>query len=150
MARILVAEDDAETRHLVTQLLIDDGHEVAAVTEAALLLDNLQINPPDLLIIDVTMPGVDGYAVLEKLHESGHDSSVRVMVLSAGGAEQDFERSYALGACQHITMPFDPYELVASVAQLLTLTRVEMRELRELERERAHLLSQLETIFSED
>jgi DNA-binding response OmpR family regulator len=150
MARILVAEDDADIRHLVTQLLIDEGHEVAAAKDGDLAVDKLLEDLPDILILDIMMPGLDGYSVLEEMRSVGIDSAIKVMVLTARNSEQDFERSFALGACEHMTKPFDPEELVASVNKLLSLSRSEILRHREEERDRAHLLSQLESILGED
>jgi DNA-binding response OmpR family regulator len=150
MARILVAEDDADIRHLVTQLLVDEGHEVAAAQDGDLAVDKLLEDLPDILILDIMMPGLDGYSVLEEMRAVGIDSAIKVMVLTARKSEQDFERSFALGACEHMTKPFDPGELVASVNKLLSLSREEILRHREEERDRAHLLSQLESILGED
>jgi DNA-binding response OmpR family regulator len=150
LARILVAEDDADIRHIVAQLLLDEGHEVATVGDGGLAVDRLLADPPDILILDVMMPELDGYSVLEELRDAGVDSAIKVLVLSARGTERDFERSFALGACRHMTKPFDPDELVESVNELLSMTRDELVQRRDEERQRAHLLSQLESIFSED
>jgi two-component system OmpR family response regulator len=150
MARILVAEDDADIRHLVTQLLVDDGHEVAAVGDGASAVDKLLADPPDVAILDVMMPGLDGYSVLEHLQKAGLHSATKIMILSASSREQDYERSSSLGVCKRLSKPFDPDELLSAVNELLTLSMDEIRKRAEEERERAYLLSQLESIFSED
>jgi DNA-binding response OmpR family regulator len=150
MARILVAEDDADIRHLVTQLLIDDGHEVAAVDNGAIAVEKVLADPPDLAILDVMMPGLDGYSVLEQLQRAGLNSATKIMILSASSREQDYERSSSLGVCKQLSKPFDPDELLSAVNELLALTTDEIRTRAEAERERASLLSQLESIFSED
>ena len=150
MARILVAEDDADIRHLLTQLLIDDGHEVAAVANGELAIDKIFEGLPDLLILDLMMPRRDGFQVLEELRNTGVDSSIKVMVLSARTTEHDHARSLGLGAYRHMTKPFDPDELLACVAELLSLSSEELRQRRDQERDRAQLLSQLESIFSDD
>jgi CheY-like chemotaxis protein len=150
MARILVAEDDPDIRHLISQLLIDEGHEVAAVANGVHAVEKLLESPPEVVILDIMMPGKDGYQVLEEIKEFVLNASVKVMVLSARTAEQDFERSLTLGAYRHLTKPFDPQELIDTVSELLALSDEEISERRERERERAYLLSQLESIFSED
>jgi DNA-binding response OmpR family regulator len=150
MARILVAEDDPDIRHLITQLLIDDGHEVAAVPNGVQAVEKLLERPPDVLVLDIMMPGKDGYQVLEELSDYVMDSSVKVLVLSARTAEHDYERSATLGAYRHLTKPFDPEELLNTVTELLALSKEEVTERRERERDRAYLLSQLESIFSDD
>ncbi|HZA41187.1 MAG TPA: response regulator transcription factor [Actinomycetota bacterium] len=149
MARIVVAEDDADIRHLVTQLLVDEGHEVSAFWDGDIAVDKLLEDPPELLILDIMMPGLDGYSVIEELRDNGVLSAIKVMVLSARSSEQDFQKSYQLGAFAHVTKPFDPDELVGRVTELLVLSKDELRARREKERERAYLLSQLESIFND-
>ena len=150
MARIMIAEDDADVRQVLTHLLIEEGHEIAVARDGNACLDKVMADPPDLLILDIMMPGVDGYSVLHELKHSGMSGAVKVLVLTARGAEDDVERSYKLGAALHMAKPFDPDEFVAKVQQLLTLSRDGVRALREQERDRAHLLSQLESLFSDD
>jgi DNA-binding response OmpR family regulator len=150
MARILVAEDDPDIRHLLTQLLIDEGHEVAAVGNGELAVNKMLESPPDLLVLDLMMPALDGFQVLEALRDAGRDSAIRIIVLSARTTEHDFARSLNLGACRHMTKPFDPDELIKAITELLTLSPEELRETRDQERERAYILSQLESIFSDD
>ncbi len=150
MARILVAEDDADIRHLVAQLLIDDGHEVAAVDNGAVAVEKILSDPPDLAVLDVMMPGLDGYSVLEQLQQRGLDAATKIIILSASSREEDYERSSSLGVCKRLTKPFDPDELLSSVDKLLTMSSDEIRTRAEEERERASLLSRLESMFSED
>jgi two-component system alkaline phosphatase synthesis response regulator PhoP len=146
MGRILIADDDAEIRQLLTHLLVEEGHEVAAARDGAAALERINTNPPDMLILDLMMPEVDGYTVLEELQQMGN-LGVRTIVVSARGGEADLERSLALGACHHMIKPFDPVELLTEVESFLQLSPEEIRERQEDERDRAHLLSQLESLF---
>jgi DNA-binding response OmpR family regulator len=150
MGRILIAEDDATIRQLLTHVLVEDGHEVAIAPNGQVALEKLDSFLPDVLILDLMMPVMDGYAVLEQLKETGRDAIFKVLVLTAKGSEADFERSFALGACQHMTKPFDPGELLAEIGKLLELSMEEIRQRQEEEHDRASLLSQLESIFGED
>jgi two-component system alkaline phosphatase synthesis response regulator PhoP len=150
LARILVAEDDPIIRHLLTQLLVDDGHEVAAVADGVLALEKIFEGLPDLLLLDLMMPRCDGFQVLEELRNVGLDSSLRVMILSARITEHDYARSLALGADCHMTKPFDPDELLATINELISMSDEELRERRDQEHDRAYLLSQLESIFTDD
>jgi DNA-binding response OmpR family regulator len=149
MGRILIAEDDADVRLFLTQLLVEEGHEVAAAGDGAAALERIRTNPPDMLILDLMMPEVDGYQVLQELQDMGV-LGVRTIVVSASGDEADVERSLALGACQHIVKPFDPNELLNEVASFLQLSPEEIHARQEDERDRAHLLSQLESLFGSD
>jgi CheY-like chemotaxis protein len=150
MGRILIAEDNQTVRQLLAHLLVEDGHEVAVAVNGAQALEKVESYAPDMLILDLMMPVLDGYGVLEQLRESGREGSLKVLVLTAKGNEADIERSLALGACQHMTKPFDPDELSATIHQLLELSMEEIMRRQEEEHDRAALLSQLESIFSND
>jgi DNA-binding response OmpR family regulator len=149
MGRILIAEDDADVRRLLTNLLVEEGHEVAVARDGAAALQRLRANPPDMLILDLMMPEVDGFQVLEELQDMGV-LGVRTIVVSARGDEAEVERSLALGACHHIVKPFDPDELLNEVDSFLQLSPEEIHARQEDERDRAHLLSQLESLFGSD
>lgn len=149
MARILIAEDDPDIRQLVTHTLADEGHEIATAKDGTTALEMLIANPPDLLVLDLMMPGVDGYGVLKEMDECGLRESTKVLVLTAKGSERDWERGFELGADQYMTKPFDPDEVVGMVNELLALTKEELKAQREQELDKAHLLSQLESLFGE-
>ncbi len=149
MARILIAEDDADIRQLVTHSLADEGYEIATAKDGTSALEMLLSNPPDLLVLDLMMPGIDGFGVLEQMQESGMKESTKVLVLTAKGSESDWERGFELGADQYMTKPFDPDEVVESVKDLLALSKDELKAKREQELDKAHLLSQLESLFGE-
>ena len=149
MARILIAEDDADIRQLVTHTLADEGYEIATAKDGTSALDMMLANPPDLLVLDLMMPGIDGFGVLEAMQESGLKDTTKVLVLTAKGSESDWERGFELGADQYMTKPFDPDEVVDSVKDLLSLSKEELKAKREQELDKAHLLSQLESLFGE-
>jgi DNA-binding response OmpR family regulator len=149
MGRILIAEDEASVRRLLSHILVEEGHEVAVARDGAAALQRLRANPPDMLILDLMMPEVDGYQVLEELQEMGV-LGIRTIVVSARGGEADVERSLELGACHHMVKPFDPEEFLREVDSFLQLSPEEIHERQEDERDRAHLLSQLESLFGPD
>lgn len=149
MARIHIVDDDADIRQLVTYWLIEEGHEVSAAPDGEATVDKLVSDPPDLLILDIMMPKVDGYEVLKNLESYGAAESTKILILSAKSSEQDRELGLQLGADQYMIKPFEPEELVATVKQILTLTKDELRDRREEERDKARLLSQLENFFGE-
>lgn len=149
MARILVADDDADIRQLVIYTLADEGHEVAVAKDGQETIDHVQESPPDLLILDIMMPEKDGYEVLTALGERSLLDVTRVLVLTAKGSEHDWKLGYDLGAARYMTKPFDPEELLTTVAELLSSTPEELEARREQEADRANLLSQLEAIFGD-
>jgi DNA-binding response OmpR family regulator len=149
MARILVADDDADIRQLVIYALADQGHEVSVAKDGLEAVEHIQESPPDLLILDVMMPELDGYQVLETLGEKGLLELTKVLVLTAKGSERDWKQGYDLGAHRYMTKPFDPDELLAEVSDVLNSTPEELAAKREQEQDRANLLSQLESIFGD-
>jgi len=149
MARILIADEDADVRQSLVVALVELGHEVAAVVDGHRAVDSLTDPIPDLILLDVTMAGKDGFVVLEELNASGHRDETRVMLLAAGGSERDASTAFELGADAYITKPFDPVEIVMQVEGLLALSSEEAKASRERELDRSRLLSQLESILGE-
>lgn len=147
MARIHIVDDDPDIRQLVSYWLVEEGHEVSAAPDGDAALEKVVANPPDLLILDMMMPRVDGYEVLKSLTAAGVAETMKVLVLSARSSEQDREVGLQLGADLYVNKPFEPEELVTTVNEMLSLSKAELRHRREEERDKARLLSQLETFF---
>lgn len=149
MARILIADDDADIRQLVIYALADEGHEVSAAKNGQEALDHVVQAPPDLMLLDIMMPEMDGYDVLRSLDEKGIRGVTKILVLTAKGSERDWKLGYDLGADRYMTKPFDPDELLRTVDDMLTASNEELEAKREEEQDRANLLSQLESIFGD-
>ena len=149
MARILVADDDADIRQLVIYSLADEGHEVSVAKDGKEAVDHVVASPPDLMLLDVMMPEMDGYDVLRALDEKGVRGFTKILVLTAKGSERDWKLGYDLGADRYMTKPFDPTELLETVNEMLAASSEELAAKREEEQDRANLLSQLESIFGE-
>ena len=149
MARILIADDDPDIRQLVVYSLADEGHEVATAKNGREAVDHVAESPPDLMVLDIMMPEMDGYGVMRELNERGVRDSLKILVLTAKGSERDFKEGYDLGADRYQTKPFDPEELVQTVRELLDASPQELEAKREEEQDRANLLSQLESIFGD-
>jgi DNA-binding response OmpR family regulator len=149
VARIFIADDDQDIGHVLTHALSQAGHEVAVADDGASALEAILEDPPDLVILDLMMPGLDGFAVLQALRGAGVGEGTRVMILSARSSEHVREQGYEAGADMYLAKPFDPDELIQNVAELLSATSLELAARRQLERDRAHLLSQLEDVFGD-
>jgi two-component system, OmpR family, response regulator ResD len=145
-ARILVTDDDPDLRALLCGILTDEGHKVAAVADGRRALESILNDPPDLVMLDVMMPHMDGFAVLKGMAEAGI-GNVKVLMVTARSAETDWAEGYRLGADYYVTKPFDPAELAAAVATVLTSTKAELASQREHELDKAEMLSQLESLF---
>jgi DNA-binding response OmpR family regulator len=149
MARILIADDDPDIRHLVIYTLADEGHEVSVAKDGQEALDHIVASPPDLVLLDIMMPELDGYDVLRALEERELSDATKILVLTAKGSERDWKLGYDLGADRYMTKPFDPDELLEVVAEMLTSSPEDLAKKTEEEKDRANLLSQLESIFGE-
>ena len=145
-ARILVADDDPDLRGLLCGILIDEGHKVSAAPDGRRALDSIMSDPPDLVVLDVMMPHMDGFTVLKGMAEAGI-SNVKVLMVTARSAETDWAEGYRLGADYYVTKPFDPAELSEAVITVLTSTKGELAAQREHELDKAEMLSQFETAF---
>jgi DNA-binding response OmpR family regulator len=149
MARILIADDDADVRQVLVVALVDRGHEVAAARDGAVAVRMLTEGTPDLVVLDVMMPQRDGFQVLDELTNSGLRDLTRVIMLTANGSEHDASRIFELGADAYSTKPFDLDELIAQVEELLALSNEELKSRREKELDTSRLLSQLESILGD-
>ena len=147
MARILIAEDNAEIRALVSSILIEEGHKVSVAQNGQQALDMMLDDAPDVLVLDIMMPQMDGYTVLKELKTSGIKETMKILVLTAKTSESDWVRGYKLGADAYVTKPFDIDELTRHVEELLSMTKDQLRVRREQELDKAQLLSRLESIF---
>ncbi|HEX2699526.1 MAG TPA: response regulator [Acidimicrobiales bacterium] len=128
MARVLVVDDDADIRSVVRISLELDGHEV---TEAANGIEALQaVGPgaPDVMVLDLAMPHLDGWEVLGRLKAgAGDDAGLPVLVLTARVGEHDRIRGGVEGAVRYLTKPFDPDVLRKEVQQALEAPEPELR-----------------------
>jgi DNA-binding response OmpR family regulator len=119
-ARILVVDDDDDIRGLVGALLERAGHDVTEAPDGRAGLRELYAGSQDLVILDVSMPGLDGWATLERIREV---SDVPVLMLTARDAELERVRGLRGGADDYVVKPFGREELVARVDALLRRPR---------------------------
>lgn len=145
-ARILVADDDPDLRALLCGILSDEGHKVAAAPDGRRALESVLRDPPDLMMLDVMMPHMDGFAVLKGMAEAGV-SNVKVLMVTARSAETDWAEGFSLGADLYVTKPFDPAELSDAVTRVLASTKAALADQREHELDKAEMLSHFETLF---
>ncbi len=117
-ARILVADDNGFIRTLVKAALTTVGYTVDEAADGPSALAALATDPPDLLLLDLVMPGMSGFEVLERLEASGA-SPCPVMMLTTAAGEGDIAHAEGIGAADYLVKPFDKDELRARVAVLL-------------------------------
>jgi DNA-binding response OmpR family regulator len=114
--KVLVADDDADLRELIGFTLTQAGYRVVKAADGALAARGFTEQAPDLVVLDINMPGLSGFQVCEGIRAS---SNVPVMMLTVRGEEEDLVRALELGADDYLTKPFSPRTLLARVKALL-------------------------------
>lgn len=116
MEKILIADDEELMRQLVADFLKPEGYEILEAADGKEALEIYKKEHPDLILLDVMMPGYDGWTVCREIRR---ESTVPIMMLTAKGEEIDQLFAYDLGADEYITKPFSPKILVAKIKALL-------------------------------
>ncbi|MHB0867297.1 MAG: response regulator [Thermoleophilia bacterium] len=119
--RVLVVDDESSLRTLVRANLEIDGFEVSEAVDGIEAMDMLRASPPDLVLLDIMMPGKDGIEVLEEVAADPDLRDIPVILLTAKGELTDLQKGAELGARGHITKPFDPEQMVRTVKAALGL-----------------------------
>jgi two-component system cell cycle response regulator len=122
-ARILIADDDPSVLESLSGVLRDSGYDVAAADGRDSLMKELQGGTPDLLLLDVIMPGADGVQVLQELKSDMRWRDIPVLMVSSLSPDEMTEKTFGLGAADFIRKPFRPRELIARVQAQLRLHR---------------------------
>ena len=148
MARILVVDDDAPIRSLVQVVLTHAGHDVVEAEGAQQALDAIEQQMPDVVLLDLLMPDMDGWVFLDELRTRGLRNKTRVVIVSAFGDGQTVERGRAEGALAHITKPFEIEVLVDAVRNALEQEPEELAHRAERVSELGELIKDIDTLVS--
>ncbi|MGJ3248238.1 MAG: response regulator [Elainellaceae cyanobacterium] len=124
---ILVVDDTPENLRLLTSTLRQDGYEVSCAISGEMALDAVQHVLPDLILLDICMPGLDGYQVCKKMKASFHLQDVPILFLSAIDEVADKVKAFELGGADYITKPFQIEEVLARVQHQLKLRDLQKR-----------------------
>jgi DNA-binding response OmpR family regulator len=115
MAKILVADDDRDVRELSIFTLRFAGHEVLGASSGEEAVNQAKLNTPDLILMDVRMPKMNGYEACKLLKTDQSTSSIPVIFLSARGQESEVQAGLSVGAVDYILKPIAPDELTETV-----------------------------------
>jgi two-component system, OmpR family, KDP operon response regulator KdpE len=119
--RVLVVEDESKVIYLVREVLTAAGYEVSAVANGELAIEHIALDRPDLVILDIILPGaLDGYAVACRVREF---SDVPIIMLTGKVREPDMLRGFECGADDYITKPFSSKELLVRISAVLRRSR---------------------------
>jgi len=119
MSTVLVVEDSMPQREMITELLRGSGLNVTVASDGLEALEQIQSKCPDLVVLDIVMPKMNGYEVCRRLKADPKTQDVPVVMCSSKGEEFDRYWGMKQGADAYIAKPFQPNELVGTVKQLL-------------------------------
>ena len=140
-ARVLIVDDEAPIRLLCRVNLEAEGMEVFEAGDGPTGLEAARREAPDVILLDVMMPGLDGWRVAEELLEDPATSSIPIVFLTARAELRDRARGLDLGGLDYVTKPFNPVDLAPLIRDLIA--RVEGGEREELRRAKLSELRQL-------
>jgi len=118
--RILVADDEPALLRLLEFVLGRRGYLIQGVSNGNAAVELLESNPPNIAILDVMMPGLDGYEVLKFIRSNAELASIPVVMLTARAQLDDIQQGLSLGADAYLAKPFDPEELLSVVESLVS------------------------------
>ena len=116
---VLIVEDEADIRELVRYNLAKAGYRVTGVVTGEEALASVENAPPDLVLLDLMLPGMDGMTVCHRLKKDPRTTAIPIIMLTAKGEESDIVRGLNLGADDYVTKPFSPKVLVARLQAVL-------------------------------
>ena len=124
---ILIVDDTIPNLELLSKLLTDNGYKVRAVPSGTMALTAAQAAPPDLVLLDVAMPGLDGYEVCARLKSDDRTRNIPILFISALDEDMDKVKAFEVGGVDYITKPFRAAEIVARIETHLNLQRLQDR-----------------------
>ena len=119
MKKILIADDEHKIIMTLEYTFRKAGYEVFIARDGSEVLELLKEETPDIILLDIMMPMVDGFATLEQIRKDANLQHTKVMFLSAKNKESDIEKGIALGADAYMTKPFSIKKVVEKVEELL-------------------------------
>jgi DNA-binding response OmpR family regulator len=123
MTLVLVVDDEPNILLSLEFLMQQAGFEVVTATDGETALQRVAERPPDLILLDISLPGLSGFEVLEQLRARPEHARLPIIMLTAHGREVEREKGLALGADDYITKPFSTRQLVEKVQALLAQGR---------------------------
>jgi DNA-binding response OmpR family regulator len=147
MADVLVVDDDQVIRGMLAWLFEEAGYQVREAVDGAAALTEIAVDPPDCMVLDLMMPGVDGQTVLQRRQEADLAPDTRIVVLTAKTSHNDEVWCWERGADEYLTKPFDGDRLIKLVGDLMELSAEQLRHRREVGLAEARRLDVIEAAF---
>lgn len=130
-AKILVVDDKPENLKLLTQILSEKGYKIRVSPSGKLALESCQSNPPDLILLDINMPEMDGYEVCKHLKHNELTRDIPVIFVSALDEPINKVNAFTAGGVDYITKPFEPLEVLARIEHQLRLRELQLQLLQQ-------------------
>jgi len=146
MAKLLVVDDEPAIRLLMQAILSQEGHDVDTAADGIEALASVQAELPDVILLDLAMPNMDGWRFLEELRSRDLRSRVRVIIVSAMSDRESLERGQAEGVREHLAKPFDADAVVRSVEAALQEAPEEILARRAHPEDLARLIDKLQAM----
>ncbi|NJR58032.1 MAG: hybrid sensor histidine kinase/response regulator [Cyanobacteria bacterium CRU_2_1] len=124
---ILIVDDTPDNLRLLSSLLSEAGYTVRKVLSGELGLEAAQLEPPDLILLDIVMPGMNGYEVCQRLKESDRTCHIPIIFLSALGEELEKVQAFQIGGVDYVTKPFQVVEVLVRIETHLKLSRLQIQ-----------------------
>ena len=116
---VLVVDDDADTSRIISTLLLARGYQVRLAGDGRAALESIREQRPDLVLLDIMMPGLDGIQVLEEIRADPRTTTLPVILVTAKSGDPDLLEGYRLGAQYYVTKPFKSRELLYAISLVL-------------------------------
>lgn len=126
MPKILIVDDDVTITDLMKMLVSMEGHEPTTVNDSTKAIEIADAIQPDLITLDLMMPGLTGYELCELLHNDPRFAKIPIVVISAKDDPASRERALQVGAWDYITKPFGVDEFIEKITELTTTGRTDI------------------------
>lgn len=117
--KILVVDDEPSIARLVKMSLSVEGYDVKTATSGFEAMEELEQDKPDLMVLDIMMPGMNGYEVCMEVKKKSHTKGIKIVFLTARGNPGDAQQGFSIGGDDYIIKPFDPEELLEKIKGLI-------------------------------
>ncbi len=117
--RVLIVDDNATSLKLVAFVMRAHGYEVSVVSDGASALEAIRVRPPDVVLMDIQMPGIDGLEIVRRLRADVASRDLLIIAVTAYAMKGDQERAFAAGCNGYITKPIDTRTLASTIAGAL-------------------------------
>lgn len=150
--KILVVDDNPNNLNILSEILDEYGYEIFFALDGESALKRAELGNPDLILLDVMMPGMDGFEVCQNLKDNPETTDIPVIFMTALDSAQDKVEAFELGAVDYITKPVEPLEVLARVKTHLKIQQLQKRLKEQLaqEKEMNELKSRVLSIASHD